>query len=231
MHSRRARPRGRSNVPQDRCTRCIWDHKGCDSAKPVCGRCHKSPERCKWPEGNPSRTGLRELLSSERVNKENAQGEAPDGDGNGVGSAEETSTSNATGTQLVIRGEQVEAGTIQLCQLVTQVGPSTTTVVLSQPVPVEQQREEHFSPELLRLERVRLAILVGTVAHTNRCQDHQAKTPASKGSIMEKDHHAQEQVGSRGSGHNVQQDPESPSKRGNRDMGEDDERLAAWLNT
>jgi len=55
---RRARPKGVSNVDRPRCEWCIASRQRCDSTQPVCGKCRKVPSRCKWPSGNPSRSGL-----------------------------------------------------------------------------------------------------------------------------------------------------------------------------
>jgi hypothetical protein len=52
--------------------------KRCDGVKPVCGRCGRQPDRCKWPEGKPSRSGLINLRTGGRLEENLPHGKRDD---------------------------------------------------------------------------------------------------------------------------------------------------------
>jgi len=140
--------KGRSTVTEPRCEWCILKRKKCDGAKPVCDRCRKKPDRCNWPEGNPSRSRLEESKTLWRVEEDNPQHESPGCEDHGIGETdEESESSTAVDPQLVTAGEQVAPGYIQPSQLSCQVKRPSTTMVLTQHSPPDRQTQRNLSSE------------------------------------------------------------------------------------
>ncbi|KIX09182.1 uncharacterized protein Z518_00261 [Rhinocladiella mackenziei CBS 650.93] len=151
-----ARTRGRSSVIRDRCGWCIANRKGYESAKPVCGNCRKKPERCHWPVGNHSRSGLGELRISPRPNEDNPQH-------SGINTVEEGSISNiVAGAQLTTNNALAQEELVPLSQVFKQVERTMSSVVLRQQLPVEDQVPGYSLQEMQRLDQVRVRVLEGT---------------------------------------------------------------------
>ncbi|EXJ89903.1 hypothetical protein A1O3_02970 [Capronia epimyces CBS 606.96] len=75
---------GTTTAKGDRCTQCIVGRKGCDGTKPVCVNCRRRPERCRYPEGRPSRTQVLRMLEEERQQNNRQQEIAEAGDDHGA---------------------------------------------------------------------------------------------------------------------------------------------------
>ena len=230
--SGRARARGRSNVTRDRCEHCILSHRGCDSVKPVCGKCRKNPERCEWPDGKPSRSELIKLRMSERFDEDNPQHSTPDDDHSDAGTAEEGPTSNdMAGAQLATSDRQVQGRSVPLYQVFEQGERPIASVILMQQVPVEQQPSRSLLPETQRLEQVRVRVLESTRAYLGTEPQVLANTQEPRGSVGEaQNRHSQEQMDSQESSLQVRQDPDFKSSIGS-SVAEtnDDDLLRAWL--
>ena len=59
---RQGEQQGPNRRTGDRCEYCIRNKKGCDGAKPTCGRCsqQKNPD-CRWPSGRMTHTQLKKM--------------------------------------------------------------------------------------------------------------------------------------------------------------------------
>jgi len=137
---------GRSSVQKSRCAYCILSRKGCDGVKPFCGRCKNNKERCKWPEGNPSRSGLR--LMMERSDQQNRPHNTPDNDHNAVGIDEgRLASDDISGAQPVTNDGQV--------QLLEQGDGAIARVFSAQKSPAERHSQWSLSPGLHDPEQVR----------------------------------------------------------------------------
>ncbi|KIX06117.1 uncharacterized protein Z518_04091 [Rhinocladiella mackenziei CBS 650.93] len=230
--SGRARARGRSNVARDRCGWCIVSRKGCDSVKPVCGNCRKNPERCEWPAGNPSRSGLTKLRMSRIFGEENLQHSTSDDDHNDAGTAEEGLTSSdMAGAQLATSDQQVRRRSVSPFQVFEQDEQLIARVILAQPCPVDQQAPRSLSPGMQRLEQVRVRVLESTRVYLGNDSQLPVNTQERRGIVGEaQNRQSQEQIDSQDNSPQVQQDSDFKlSISGSDAETNDEDLLRAWL--
>lgn len=139
-----------------RCSWCISNRKGCDGARPVCGKCQRAPGRCEWPVGNPSRNGLHDSITSRRLDEEHPQH-------GGHGTPEEESTGNNTPGAL----SGPDDAPVQACfnspdKAFSQVVIPAAGASSTQQLPLQNQAPENNSNERLRLDQVRIKVLETT---------------------------------------------------------------------
>ncbi|KEF53623.1 uncharacterized protein A1O9_10022 [Exophiala aquamarina CBS 119918] len=154
--SGRAMAKGVSNVIKARCSWCISKRKSCDSAKPVCGNCQRTPGRCEWPVGNPSRRGLHESIASRRLDRGDPQ------DGGHVTPKKDSTTSDTAGALLGPDDGLFHACFASPDRLFTQVGRPAAGASPTQQLPVQNQAPDNNSNERLRLDQVRTKVLEST---------------------------------------------------------------------